>query len=184
MFESMVSFVLLEQMGGMTFEPPRGPMLYPRTVSRYRRPFETKDGYIAVMPYTDRHWQSMFGLLGAGDRAGDARFATVGGRTDHIDDLYAFLETSFTARTSTEWLDDLAGAGVPSTRINRLEDLFDDPHLRAVGLFEVAPDSEGNLIRSTRSPATFSKASPVVLRDAPHLGEHTAEVLLEVARQP
>src|SRR6266567_4787719 len=56
MFETLVAYTMLEQLGGLTFEPPEGPPLYPRAVSAHRRPFATADGYVAVMLYTDRHW--------------------------------------------------------------------------------------------------------------------------------
>ena len=53
MFESMVSFLLLEQQGGFVYDPPRGPAGYSRTDSPYRRPYRTADGLISVVVYTD-----------------------------------------------------------------------------------------------------------------------------------
>ena len=181
MFEALVSFVLVEQLGGMVFEPPRGPMRYPRTVSRYRRPFQTADGFLAVMPYTDRQWLKLFDVLGAAELAVDERFSTIGGRTANIDELYQLVEASFVARSADTWVEMLDERGVPCMRINSLEDLFADPHLHAVGMFEVAPDAAGDLVRSVRSPLAFSKSTPNQLRDAPRLGQHTDEILRTLA---
>jgi crotonobetainyl-CoA:carnitine CoA-transferase CaiB-like acyl-CoA transferase len=63
--------------------------------------------------------------------------------------------------------------------VNTLDDLFEDEHLRAVDFFELSEDAEGNMIRAARSPAQFSQSGPVHLSDAPHLGQHTEEVLRE-----
>ena len=52
MFETMAQFVLAEHMQGATFDPPTGPPGYARTLSQHRRPYQTKDGFIAVLPTT------------------------------------------------------------------------------------------------------------------------------------
>ena len=64
MFEMMASFVLADHMAGQTFDPPLGPMGYGRMLTPDRRPYPTKDGYLCVMIYTDRHWRAFFAALG------------------------------------------------------------------------------------------------------------------------
>jgi crotonobetainyl-CoA:carnitine CoA-transferase CaiB-like acyl-CoA transferase len=179
MLESVVSYLLVEHMAGMAFEPQHGPLLYSRTVSPYRRPFETQEGFVSVMPYTDRHWAALFEVAGAPELALDPRFTTMSGRTDNIDALYALLESMFAGRTAQEWIELLEPRGVPCTRVNTPEDLFHDPHLEAVGMFELDEDDAGRLIRSVRSPVLFSGSTAPPLRAAPRLGEHTDEVLAE-----
>ena len=60
MFETMAQFVLSEHMQGQTFDPPTSPAGYPRTLSPHRRPYATKDGFIAVLPYNDGQWRRFF----------------------------------------------------------------------------------------------------------------------------
>jgi crotonobetainyl-CoA:carnitine CoA-transferase CaiB-like acyl-CoA transferase len=58
--------------------------------------------------------------------------------------------------------------------------VMEQPHLKAVGLFqELDHPSEGR-IRQARPPARFSSSPAGVRRLAPRLGEHTREVLREV----
>ena len=65
----------------------------------------------------------------------------------------------------------------------RLEDLFDDPHLKAVNMFsEVDHPTEGRL-KVARFPVKFSKTPASIRRLAPNLGEHTDEVLPERAKK-
>jgi len=58
MFETMVSFVMAEHLWGQVFEPPLDTAGYKRLMSKHRKPYKTLDGYIAVLPYLDRHWQA------------------------------------------------------------------------------------------------------------------------------
>ena len=58
MFETMASFMLTEHASGMLFDPPLGPAHYHRAVARNRKPYKTKDGYVAALVYNDKHWNA------------------------------------------------------------------------------------------------------------------------------
>ena len=58
MFETMVSFVMAEHIWGEVFEPPLDKAGYTRLMSHHRKPYKTKDGYIAVLPYMNNHWKT------------------------------------------------------------------------------------------------------------------------------
>lgn len=64
MFETAVEMVLGDHLGGMTFDPPLGPAGYARSLSKYRQPFRTKDGYVCLMVYSDAQWQRFFKFIG------------------------------------------------------------------------------------------------------------------------
>src|SRR5262245_63473372 len=51
MFETMVSFTLIEHLAGDTFCQPQGGMGYECVLSEYRKPYRTKDGYSSLLPY-------------------------------------------------------------------------------------------------------------------------------------
>jgi crotonobetainyl-CoA:carnitine CoA-transferase CaiB-like acyl-CoA transferase len=178
MYETMAAYMLIEQMGGMTFEPPRGPALYARTVSPYRRPHRTSDGYIAVMLYTDGHWRRFLTAVGRGDLVEDARFASVTARTENIDSVYAFVGEVLTTGSLEHWLQLFESIDVPAAAVNSVDDLFSDEHLAKVGLISLTEDPHEGTIRAVRSPVIFSGGLPET-RPAPRLGEHTTEVLRE-----
>jgi crotonobetainyl-CoA:carnitine CoA-transferase CaiB-like acyl-CoA transferase len=180
MFESMVSLILLEQMGSHAFEPAIGAKLYERPLSPDRRPYRTADGYISVLPYSDRNWQAIWHLLGRADLAADPRFAALAGRTAHILELQSLLAGEL-SKHPTRWLfEHLKAAAVPVAPVNSIDDLFHDPHLAAVGMFSLAPDGHNAKARYVRSPVRFSQSSTEVdVTPAPLLGQHTVEVLGE-----
>jgi crotonobetainyl-CoA:carnitine CoA-transferase CaiB-like acyl-CoA transferase len=178
MFETMVSFVMAEHLWGMTFEPPAGPPGYVRLMSEHRRPYRTLDGYVAILPYMNAHWDTFCEVTGRRDLLEDPRFRTMGDRTRNIDATYAETAKIMATRTTQAWLDLFASTSVPINRVNTLEELAEDPHLQATGFWQfVEHPSEGRL-RTTAFPVNFS-ATPAeaTRRHAPRLGEHTRELL-------
>ena len=66
-------------------------------------------------------------------------------------------------------------------KTNRLDDLDEEPHLKAVGFFETYEHPEAGRYRSMKPPVKFSKTPSNIRRHPPRLGEHTDEVLAEVS---
>ena len=75
MFESMTDFVLIDHLGGLTYDPPLDHGGYARLLSRYRRPYKTSDGYICALIYNDKQWRSFFAAIGQPEFLEQPRFA-------------------------------------------------------------------------------------------------------------
>jgi crotonobetainyl-CoA:carnitine CoA-transferase CaiB-like acyl-CoA transferase len=179
MFETMVYYTMAEHLWGMSFEPPIGGPGYTRLMSHHRKPYKTKDGYIAILPYLDAHWETFCTVSGNPELLTDPRFKTLSNRVTNIDDTYQETARIMLTRTTGEWLALFGETSVPTNMVNTLAGLKDDPHLKAVGFWqEVDHPTEGRL-RMTRFPVTFSKTPADVRRLQPRLGEHTVEVLKE-----
>ncbi len=177
MFESMATFLLMEQQGGRVYAGRTGGTGYARTASPYRKPYRTADGMISVLLYTDGQWRTFFRLIDRPDLADDPQLQSIRGRTERIDELYRLVEEELARRTTAEWLELLRKNAVPSMPVNSIEDLFADEHLAAVGLFEdVDHPTEGPLVQ-TRLPWTFSRTGAAPLPAAPSLGRHTVDIL-------
>ena len=136
MAELLASFGLVEHLWGRTFVPPRGEARYPRISSPARRPFATANGHLAVVVYTDRDWARFFAMIGRPELAHDPRYATLHDRTQRMEELYGLVATHLATDTTAVWFERFTQAGIPSVPYNRIDDLFDDPHFRAVGLLE------------------------------------------------
>ena len=179
MYESMVHFVMAEHLWGMTFEPQIGTPGYKRLMSYHRKPYKTQDGYIAILPYLDSHWEKFCRLSGRDDLLADSRFTTLADRVKNIDDTYEETAKTMITRTTGEWLELFGETNVPTNLVNTLQDLKDDPHLKAVDFWqEVDHPTEGR-IRMTRFPVTFSETPADVRQLPPRLGEHSVEILRE-----
>jgi crotonobetainyl-CoA:carnitine CoA-transferase CaiB-like acyl-CoA transferase len=174
MFETMASFMLVEHANGAMFEPPLGPANYPRVVAPNRKPYRTKDGYIAALVYNDKHWNAFVEAVRP-PWAGP-ELATLAQRAKQIDRVYGLLAETFRERTTQEWLDLLRELHVPAAPLRTPDELFDNEHLNAVGFFETVESPQGP-VRFPGVPTWFSQTPGKVQGPAPSLGEHTHEVL-------
>lgn len=183
MFESMVGFNLVEHFYGQHFEPPLSAPGYPRVLAPWRRPYRTADGHVAMMPYTDLHWQRFFAEVGAPQHAADPRFTGIANRTQHIAELLE-LAGAYVARESTaHWLATCERLEIPAAPVARLEDLPQDPHLVATGFFETLDDGARGMLRFPGMPVRFDgQRQPVAM--PPRLGQHTRTQLAAAGLAP
>ncbi|RAK67256.1 CaiB/BaiF CoA transferase family protein [Phenylobacterium kunshanense] len=180
MFECVTSFLLVEHLYDHTFAPPTGQWGYQRVINPNRKPFATKDGYIGLLPYTDRQWDQFFDAAGYGEQVkNDPRFADYSTRAKHTKELYGLIEQAAATKTTQEWLDILKPLSIPVVKTNGLADLDEDPHLKAVGFFETYEHPEVGTYRLMKPPVKFSKSPANIRRHPPKLGEHTDEILAE-----
>jgi crotonobetainyl-CoA:carnitine CoA-transferase CaiB-like acyl-CoA transferase len=180
MFETMAQFVLGDHMGGRTFEPQEGAVGYPRLLAESRRPYRTKDGYICVLIYNNKEWETFYRAVGRGDEfAADPRLHDHATRTRHYGEVYGMLSEILTTRTTAEWIALLDAHDIPSSPLNDINALIDDPHLAAVEFFQPMRHPSEGAIRLTGIPSRWSETQPEITRHPPRLGEHSIEVLRE-----
>ena len=178
MFETMAQFVLADHMGGAAFEPSLGEMGYKRLLSRTRGPYPTRDGHISLVVYTDRHWRDFTKLVGCPTLIEtDERFRSQESRTRHAEDVGRFLSKQLQSRDNDEWLKVLNEIDIPACPVNSIDELFEDPHLKAVNFFSAMDHPTEGKVTVCRFPVQFSESSASIRRLAPNLGEHTEEVM-------
>jgi crotonobetainyl-CoA:carnitine CoA-transferase CaiB-like acyl-CoA transferase len=179
MFETMVSFTMVEHLAGETFCPAQGGMGYERVLSEHRRPYRTKDGYIGLLPYTAEQWARFFKAAGRPEMAADPRVTDPAMRSRRIAELYSLLAEIVAERTTAEWVEILRAADLPMTPVFSPEDVLDDEHLRALGFFRREEHPSEGEVRTVGIPVRFSRTPGEVRRLAPRLNEHRDEILME-----
>lgn len=179
MFETMVSYVMAEHLWGNTFEPPMGTSGYVRLMSDHRKPYPTKDGYIAILPYLDAHWETFCKLADREELLEDPRFKTLADRVGNIDDTYQETGKTMLRKTTKEWMQIFGKTSVPTIVVNDLEDLIEDEHLTATGFWKSIDHPTEGKLRTPAFPINFSETPADIRRHAPNLGEHSVQILQE-----
>jgi crotonobetainyl-CoA:carnitine CoA-transferase CaiB-like acyl-CoA transferase len=178
MFETMASFMLVEHANGAMFSPPLGPAIYPRAVAPNRKPYKTSDGHIAALIYNDKQWSAFVGAVQP-PWASDPAFATLELRARKIDTVYALIAGTLAQRTTQQWLELFRALDIPAAPLRTPAELFNNPHLNAVGMFETV-DTPLGPVRFPGVPTWFSRTPGRVAGGAPQLGANTQEVLEEL----
>ena len=137
------------------------------------------DGHITLGAANDRLFRRLCDLLGHPEWADDPRFATADDRLAHRADLIAAIEAITLQEPRATWLGRLDEHDIPCGPINRYDEVFSDPHLRAREMVVETDHPTLGRIETLGSPLKLSATPLVPGRPAPLLGEHTDEILRE-----
>src|SRR5258708_10210197 len=175
MLECLVSFVMAEHLSGATFEPPLAPPGYVRMLAR--KPFPARDGSVAILPYMTDHWVRFLKHIGRDDLAQSETVLDSQKRSLAVDSLYAEVAKATPTKTRAEWFEELKALGIPCMPVNRLDELSENEHLRAVGMFEGFDHPTEGRLRGIKFPVRFSGVEDRPDRPAPSLGQDNEELL-------
>ena len=178
MYETMVDFTLVEHLYGYNFIPPKGPPIYPRQSSPNRKPYKTKDGYIAVLPYNDDQWLRFLKIIGKERILEKRTFSSLKSRNENVDELYKILSLELVSDTTKNWIRKLRKGDIPSMKLNYPDELFKDEHLKKTNFFrKMEHPSEGKLM-FTKLPIIFdNKDLKIKTKPAPKLGGDSIKTL-------
>ncbi|MBL4786325.1 MAG: CoA transferase [Cohaesibacteraceae bacterium] len=178
MFETLVAFVMNEHLDAASYTQDGEPG-YSRLLNPNRRPYQTKDGWLAVMPYSAGHWSGILAVLERQDILDEPWFQSGAERNRRSGELYGILADGLSHRSNAEWSLILDRLDIPYSNVNTLDDLLNDPHLKATGFFDTTNDQSGQM-RSIPNPISF--CGPKKCRDAPPpgLGAHSKEILADL----
>lgn len=154
----------------------RYPLLAPYEV------FKASDRPMVVAVGNDEMWARLCKLIGHEEIFDDPRFRTNGDRIRpaNREVLTGILQAAFSKRSSTEWMAGFRRQGIPASRINTVEELWDDPQLKARSTFARVMHKRLGRLRIVSALPKFSETPPAVRRAAPILGEHSDEILEEL----
>jgi crotonobetainyl-CoA:carnitine CoA-transferase CaiB-like acyl-CoA transferase len=146
--------------------------------------FRTRDGWVNVVLMNPGQWDRFCGVLGDEVLRSAPRFRTNRDRLEHHDEMKARVEAALAAGATAEWVARFEAASIAAGPIYELDEVFDDPQVRHLGLVEEVDqptyEAHGGRARMLGFPFRASATPASIRRPAPLLGEHTAEVLMEV----
>jgi crotonobetainyl-CoA:carnitine CoA-transferase CaiB-like acyl-CoA transferase len=172
MVDVTTAFVLTEHGSGAIGRPPQGEAGYRRILTPHRRPQQTKDGWINILPYSQEHYDDLFRRAGRDELVGDPRTADLRARVANADFLYSRIHEIVAGGTTQEWLDFCRERKIPVTEVASLDDLVDalpEADHPVTGRYKVIPPA-----------VRFRNAPMSIRRPAPLIGQDTDEVLSEV----
>ena len=129
-----------------------------------------------IVPYTPTSIDVMIYLMDAPELADDPRFDDYAARVKNMSGFYQEMALRTPKRTTAEWMALMVEHDIPAMPVRDLQDILDDPHLKAVDFFQQRTHpTEGEYLKM-RAPVTFSVGSFEV-RPAPSIGQDNEDLL-------
>ena len=149
---------------------------WPSTPDRLYGPFDTRDGFILVLPLNQKHFESLAGCMGRQDLLSDPRFATTTERLTHYEAFTDILAAWLKPLSSEKALTLLEAAHIPCAKYRTVGEAVDDPQLAYRGMIAETQDAAGRL-RVPNSPFLFSHTQATAEPWVATVGQHNREIL-------
>jgi crotonobetainyl-CoA:carnitine CoA-transferase CaiB-like acyl-CoA transferase len=145
--------------------------------------FAVEDGYLAIICITERHWETLADLMGRPELKDDDRFDSKFKRANHVEEIDEIVHKWLEGRTQDETVELLLGNNIPTAPVQSIEEIVEDPHLKHREMLNYLPNKgEGrDEIPVPGSPIKYPDSETPEITESPRVGEHTSEVLTEVA---
>ena len=143
--------------------------------------FKTSDGFINLAVSGGEIWQRCAKVLGREDLIDNPDYKTGGDRSRNRDTLNAIIQEILEQKSSGEWVDAFNAAGVPCGPIYAINEVFEDPQVRHLGMARnVASPTLGRDIALINQPIMMSRTPTTMASHPPDPGEQSDEILGEL----
>ena len=154
----------------------RHPVYAPQGVYRT----QGDDAWVAVSVRHDADWQALGLALGSPGWNADATYASAEGRRAHHDEIDAKIEEWTRQRSARDCEATLQQHGVPAGAVLDLQQVGEDPQLRARGAFQqIEHPAFGTEVRASSQWGRGADPQRIDL-PAPCFGQHNHEVLSRI----
>lgn len=142
--------------------------------------FKTQNGYITIGAGSDSQFVALCDYLKIPQVAKDPKFINNEQRVKNRTELIVLLSEILAKETSQYWMNLFSDAPFPIGPINKISEVFDDPHVRYIELVKTLKHPVGGDVKVVGPPVVFSDSLNTARTAPPTLGQHTDEVLTQI----
>jgi crotonobetainyl-CoA:carnitine CoA-transferase CaiB-like acyl-CoA transferase len=146
--------------------------------------FKTSDGYINIATTGGAIWERFCKALGADAMLKNPDYANSKLRSANRKALNAEIDTYTQHKSSAEWIDIFAKAGVPCGPIYSIDQVFADPQVKHLGIAQSVKKKDKSTLTVVGQPFLMSRTKSRIAAPPPDMGQHTNEVLKEFGFKP
>lgn len=143
--------------------------------------YPTSDGYIAIICVGDVHWRSLLTAMHREDLAADPRFASLGDRVAHVDEIDRVVGAWTAAFDKQALFTLLQRHRVPCAPVRELAEVVHDPHMHERGALQWQDHPELGRIVVQHSAMRFLGSDLRPLDPSHQLGADADRILTERA---
>jgi crotonobetainyl-CoA:carnitine CoA-transferase CaiB-like acyl-CoA transferase len=174
---SVLAFLIAPATETLAHGQPPGPYTRPRHSQTYA--FSGSDGlpFAIHLSSPQKFWEGLCKAAGHPELIEDPRFNTRPSRRKNYDDLSKTFGEIFREKPRAYWMDQLEANDVPHTPVYNLQEVFQDPQIKHMGMEIEIERKNKPSIRTVKFPLEYSDTKMSHPTAPPELGEHNAEFL-------
>lgn len=154
-----------------------GPTSRPRASQTYAFAGSDRLPFAIHLSSPPKFWEGLCKAAGHPELIEDPRFKTRADRRRNYEELQQTLSAIMKGKPRSYWLERLEAEDVPHTPVYNMAELFQDPHIKHMGLeIEIAREKKPP-IRTVRFPVDYAETKVPHPAPPPELGEHNLEFL-------
>lgn len=139
--------------------------------------FKALDGEMIIAVGNNRQFAILCEVLGVSEIAEDEKFRTNEARVENKLELTKVIENQLQLKPLHQWLDVFLQNNIPCGPIHTMDQVFNDPQVRAREMVLQVDHPEAGMVKLVGSPIKLSRTKPKMERHPPIPGEHTSEIL-------
>uniref|UniRef100_A0A2A4JFJ8 Uncharacterized protein n=1 Tax=Heliothis virescens TaxID=7102 RepID=A0A2A4JFJ8_HELVI len=139
--------------------------------------FKTKDGYMVIGTGSNPQFADFCKLIGKEELISDDRFKDNSNRVENRDELIKIISEVIKTKSSKEWSGLFKNATFPNGPINKMKDVFEDDHVRAIDLVKELAHPDAGKVKVVGPPTVYGLGGNDARTAPPRLGEHTKDIL-------
>jgi crotonobetainyl-CoA:carnitine CoA-transferase CaiB-like acyl-CoA transferase len=141
--------------------------------------FKTKDGHLNIAVTGQSIWERFCNSVGHPEWIDKPDYKSGKLRSQNRDALNAEIDKATATKSSAEWVDIFNQAGVPCGPIYSIDQMFDDPQVKHLGMAKESARADGSRLGLVGQPFMLSRTASRIAVRPPEMGEHTDEILSE-----
>ncbi|MFM9999372.1 MAG: CaiB/BaiF CoA transferase family protein [Burkholderiaceae bacterium] len=141
--------------------------------------YPSTDGFIAIVASSDEQWSRLLTVIGRVELVGDERYATLGARVQHIDEVDEIVSEFTSSRTKNYAFEQLINAGVTCAPVRDLGEVVNDEHMLGRKALEWVEHPLYGRIPLPRSSLRFSDTPLPAIEPSGEVGRDNASVFGE-----
>ncbi|TRX55023.1 CaiB/BaiF CoA transferase family protein [Thalassomonas sp. M1454] len=141
--------------------------------------YPTQDGHIILAVITDNFWQNLKPVVNV-EAFNDPKYDGQPGRFADKAFIDNTLTELFKTNTNKFWLDQLEAARIPCAPVNKFSDVLNDSQVLHRNMVVDIHHPDGKSTKAPGNPIKMSRSHEDTFSAAPHIGQHTEEVLTDL----
>lgn len=139
--------------------------------------FKTKDGDLVIGTGSNAQFADFCRIINREELIHNDRFKDNSSRVQNRDELIKIISEVVKTKTNKEWMKLFKDVSFPNGPVNKMSDVFDDEHVKAIGLVKELSHPNAGTVKVVGPPTEYSLGGNEAKLAPPTLGQHTRDIL-------